>query len=265
MLMLVLISDIEKCFCRCAGTDEGIIHLCSVSSADQYLRTYTTHFGPVYAVRWHPSGAHIFLSASADCTACLWSRDQACHANTPSGYAPSSRGVSLCLISTRTHLVETLTVSVQLRCMWIFGPDVNDLLLLQPSSHQIVRTLHCQGHWCSSHLLICALCTSYLRKQRFSRFRQALLRWPTFSGGLATRPPLRLPAAGAALRWGSHSSTFQSRLHKIRTTLRSRLWRWHGERVHVGLACHKRSKEPRVLLWMQASEQSGIQTLNGDG
>lgn len=61
-----------------AGTVEGAIHLCSSSLADHYLKTFTSHYGPVYAVRWHPSSRDIFLSASADCTARLWSREQVC-------------------------------------------------------------------------------------------------------------------------------------------------------------------------------------------
>ncbi|KAK9915209.1 hypothetical protein WJX75_006207 [Coccomyxa subellipsoidea] len=57
------------------GTEEGAIHLCSTTMTDHYMKTYTSHHGPVYAVRWHPSSTDIFLSASADCTARLWSRD----------------------------------------------------------------------------------------------------------------------------------------------------------------------------------------------
>ena len=77
-----MLADWSDCSCERmdvdAGTEEGAIHLCSSSLADHYLKTYTSHHGPVYAVQWHASSKDIFLSASADSTARLWSREQVC-------------------------------------------------------------------------------------------------------------------------------------------------------------------------------------------
>lgn len=55
--------------------------------SDQYLTTYTGHHGPVYAVRWHHAEPDIFLSASADCTARLWSKE---HVRTAPAFAGNS-------------------------------------------------------------------------------------------------------------------------------------------------------------------------------
>ena len=60
-----------------AGTDDGSMHMCAMSSADKYLDTYRGHLGPVYAVRWSPFHDGVFLSASADCTTRLWCEGQA--------------------------------------------------------------------------------------------------------------------------------------------------------------------------------------------
>ena len=55
-----------------AGTEEGAIHVCSVSMADSYTETYFGHVGPVYHVAWSPDSADTFASVSADGAACIW-------------------------------------------------------------------------------------------------------------------------------------------------------------------------------------------------
>ncbi|CAF0742012.1 unnamed protein product [Adineta steineri] len=54
------------------GTDEGVIHRCSMIYNEKYLESYIGHIGPVYKVHWSPFVENIFLSASADWTIRLW-------------------------------------------------------------------------------------------------------------------------------------------------------------------------------------------------
>ncbi|CAF0905342.1 unnamed protein product [Didymodactylos carnosus] len=54
------------------GTEEGLVHRCSVSYNEQYLDTYSGHTGPVYKIAWSPLAKNVFLSSSADWTMCLW-------------------------------------------------------------------------------------------------------------------------------------------------------------------------------------------------
>lgn len=46
-----------------AGTEDGLIHKCSVSYNEQYLETYHGHTGPVYRIRCSPFCERLFLSA----------------------------------------------------------------------------------------------------------------------------------------------------------------------------------------------------------
>ena len=55
-----------------AGTEDGIIHRCSVSYNEQQLDNYTHHTGGVYAIRCSPFLNAIFLSASHDQTTAVW-------------------------------------------------------------------------------------------------------------------------------------------------------------------------------------------------
>lgn len=50
-----------------AGTEDGLIHKCSVSYNEQYLETYHGHTGPVYRIRCSPFCDRLFLSAR-----CAW-------------------------------------------------------------------------------------------------------------------------------------------------------------------------------------------------
>lgn len=59
-----------------AGTEDGTIHKCSCSYAEQYLDSFFGHTGPVYQVAWSPYSPSLFLSCSADWTIRLWSEDQ---------------------------------------------------------------------------------------------------------------------------------------------------------------------------------------------
>ncbi len=54
------------------GTEDGILHRCSVSYNEQYLDNYFGHAGPVYHVRFSPFSPNVFLSCSADWTIKLW-------------------------------------------------------------------------------------------------------------------------------------------------------------------------------------------------
>ena len=45
-----------------AGTEDGLIHKCSVSYNEQYLETYHGHTGPVYRIRCSPFSDRLFLS-----------------------------------------------------------------------------------------------------------------------------------------------------------------------------------------------------------
>lgn len=59
-----------------AGTEEGLIHKCSVSYNEQTLENFHGHTAAVYAVRCSPFHPDAFLSASADWSAALWSQKQ---------------------------------------------------------------------------------------------------------------------------------------------------------------------------------------------
>ncbi|XP_075365056.1 dynein axonemal intermediate chain 4 isoform X1 [Mycteria americana] len=58
-----------------AGTEEGLIHKCSCSCNEQFLKTYRGHKGPVYKVAWNPFSTDMFLSCSADWSIILWHQD----------------------------------------------------------------------------------------------------------------------------------------------------------------------------------------------
>ncbi|CAM9993072.1 unnamed protein product [Choristocarpus tenellus] len=60
-----------------AGTEDGLIHKCSVSYNEQYLESYVGHTGPVYRIRCSPFWDRFFLSCSADWTVRLWEQRQA--------------------------------------------------------------------------------------------------------------------------------------------------------------------------------------------
>jgi hypothetical protein len=60
------------------ATEDGLVHRCSVSYAEQYLETYgggecrDGHTAPVYRVRCSPFSDHIFVTCSADWTVKVW-------------------------------------------------------------------------------------------------------------------------------------------------------------------------------------------------
>eukprot|EP01006_Ploeotia_vitrea_P013521 TRINITY_DN35324_c0_g1_i1.p1 TRINITY_DN35324_c0_g1~~TRINITY_DN35324_c0_g1_i1.p1 ORF type:complete len:549 (+),score=247.76 TRINITY_DN35324_c0_g1_i1:95-1648(+) len=56
------------------GTEDGIVHKCSVSYNEQTLENYFGHTGPVYQVRCSPFLPDAFLTCSADWTSCLWTQ-----------------------------------------------------------------------------------------------------------------------------------------------------------------------------------------------
>lgn len=58
-----------------AGTEDGLIHKCSVSY-EQPLENYYGHTGPVYKVRCSPFCSDVFLSCSADWTTALWMQNK---------------------------------------------------------------------------------------------------------------------------------------------------------------------------------------------
>lgn len=69
------IWDTDKSIYLC-GTEEGLIHRCSVSYNEQYLDTYQGHKGPVYKIAWSPFLKNAFLSASGDWSIRLWKIDR---------------------------------------------------------------------------------------------------------------------------------------------------------------------------------------------
>ncbi|CAF0935037.1 unnamed protein product [Adineta ricciae] len=58
------------------GTEEGLIHRCSLANNEQYLDTYAGHSGPIYRLAWSPLAKGVFLSSSADWTVSLWTIDR---------------------------------------------------------------------------------------------------------------------------------------------------------------------------------------------
>ncbi|OWZ06812.1 Axonemal Inner Arm I1 Intermediate Chain Dynein [Phytophthora megakarya] len=63
------------------GTEDGLVHKCSVSYNEQYLQTYIGHTGPVYQLLVSPFCSDLFLSCSGDWSLKLW------HQNDPHGDA----------------------------------------------------------------------------------------------------------------------------------------------------------------------------------
>ena len=55
------------------GTEDGLIHRCSVSYNEQVLDSYAHHTGAVYALRCSPFVPDVFLSCSHDWSTALWS------------------------------------------------------------------------------------------------------------------------------------------------------------------------------------------------
>ncbi|GMF41800.1 unnamed protein product [Phytophthora fragariaefolia] len=54
------------------GTEDGLVHKCSVSYNEQYLQTYIGHTGPVYQLLVSPFCNDLFLSCSGDWSLKLW-------------------------------------------------------------------------------------------------------------------------------------------------------------------------------------------------
>lgn len=58
------------------GTEDGLIHKCSVSYNEQYLQTYFGHTGPVYQLLVSPFCSDFFLSCSGDWNIKLWHQSE---------------------------------------------------------------------------------------------------------------------------------------------------------------------------------------------
>lgn len=58
------------------GTEDGIVHKCSVSYNEQVLRTYYGHTGPVYRIQCSPFNSEVFLTCSADWTIKIWQQNE---------------------------------------------------------------------------------------------------------------------------------------------------------------------------------------------
>ncbi len=58
----------------CLGTEDGLVHQCSVSYNEQVLETYYGHTAPVYQLRCSPFLADAFISCSADWTVKVWNQ-----------------------------------------------------------------------------------------------------------------------------------------------------------------------------------------------
>ena len=55
------------------GTEDGIIHKCSISYNEQVLRTYYGHTGPIYKIQCSPFDYNKFITCSSDWTINIWS------------------------------------------------------------------------------------------------------------------------------------------------------------------------------------------------
>lgn len=55
-----------------AGTEDGMVHYCSVSYNEQYLESFKAHNGPVYRLRLSPFLPNALLTCSADWSVKLW-------------------------------------------------------------------------------------------------------------------------------------------------------------------------------------------------
>lgn len=62
------------------GTEEGKVHQCSLDFSDQYVSSYASHIGPVYAIKYNPYHERIFITCSADWTLRVF-MDDAVHQN----------------------------------------------------------------------------------------------------------------------------------------------------------------------------------------
>lgn len=58
------------------GTEDGIVHKCSVSYNEQVLKTYYGHTGPVYKICCSPFDPNKFLTCSSDWTVKIWDEHQ---------------------------------------------------------------------------------------------------------------------------------------------------------------------------------------------
>merc|ERR1719474_2166307 len=58
------------------GTEDGIVHKCSISYNEQVLRTYYGHNGPVHRVHCSPFDPNKFITCSADWTINVWSTNK---------------------------------------------------------------------------------------------------------------------------------------------------------------------------------------------
>lgn len=72
----------------------------STNYADQYIRSYSGHVGPVYRVAWSPFCSSCFLSASADWTLKLWVDKQVC--------SPGSLDVQRCAHACQFEVTDML-------------------------------------------------------------------------------------------------------------------------------------------------------------
>jgi dynein intermediate chain 1 len=57
------------------GTEEGNIHLATVTFASKYLASYTGHTAPVNSLAWNPFVPDIFLSCAAESLVLIWHRE----------------------------------------------------------------------------------------------------------------------------------------------------------------------------------------------
>ncbi|KAL7689707.1 putative WD40-repeat-containing domain-containing protein [Plasmopara halstedii] len=58
------------------GTEDGLVHKCSVSYNEQYLQTYIGHTGPVYQLLVSPFCPDVFLSCSGDWKLKIWHQSE---------------------------------------------------------------------------------------------------------------------------------------------------------------------------------------------
>ncbi|XP_067144430.1 dynein axonemal intermediate chain 1 isoform X2 [Centruroides vittatus] len=57
------------------GTEDGLIHKCSLSYSGRFLETYKYHSLRISKLQWNPYHSRIFISCSADWLVCIWDYD----------------------------------------------------------------------------------------------------------------------------------------------------------------------------------------------
>ncbi|XP_056132749.1 dynein axonemal intermediate chain 4 [Lampris incognitus] len=112
-----------------AGTQEGLIHMCSCSINEQFLETYRGHKGPVFRITWCPFCPDVFLSCSSDWTIQLWVKDLF----TPIlGFTSNQKAVYDIMWSPKCATVFGVVNEEQVE-IWDLGSSILDPIIVSPA------------------------------------------------------------------------------------------------------------------------------------